>query len=57
MKTDDYISRYEVTDMEISEQIHICEKLDKLQRIAYLLFMYVCVYLLYKWRRKLMINY
>ena len=33
MKTDDYVSRYEVVDMNKKQQVLICEKLDKLCEI------------------------
>ena len=33
LKTDDYVSRYEVAEMDKVEQILICEKLDKLYEI------------------------
>ena len=33
LKTDDYVSRYEVAEMDKAEQILICEKLDKLYEI------------------------
>ena len=33
LKTDDYVYRYEVAEKEITEQISICEKLDKVYRI------------------------
>lgn len=33
LKTDDYVSRYELTETDILEQISICEKLDKLYRV------------------------
>ena len=33
LKTDDYVSRYEVAEVDVSEQISICDKLDKLYGI------------------------
>ena len=30
LKTDDYVSRYEIAEIDMKEQISICEKLDKL---------------------------
>ena len=33
LKTDDYVSRYEVAEIDTSKQILICEKLDKLYEI------------------------
>ena len=33
LKTDDYVSRYEIVEADIEEQISICEKLDKLYGI------------------------
>ena len=33
LKTDDYVSRYEVVETDIDEQISICDKLDKLYEI------------------------
>lgn len=33
LKTDDYVSRYEVAEIDKTEQISICEKLDKLYGI------------------------
>jgi len=33
LKTDEYISRYEVVEIDIKEQINICDKLDKLYEI------------------------
>ncbi|MCU6763174.1 Type I restriction enzyme EcoKI specificity protein [uncultured Roseburia sp.] len=33
LKTDDYVSCYEVADIDIIEQVQICEKLDKLKEI------------------------
>jgi len=33
LKTDDYVSRYEVSETDITEQISICDKLDKLTGI------------------------
>ena len=34
LKTDDYVSRYEIVEADIEEQISICEKLDKLYGIT-----------------------
>lgn len=33
LKTDDYVSRYEVAEVDFSEQLSICDKLDKLYGI------------------------
>lgn len=33
LKTDDYVSRYEVVEIDVTEQILICDKLDKLYGI------------------------
>ena len=33
LKTDDYVSRYEVTEIDIIEQVSVCDKLDKLYEI------------------------
>lgn len=33
LKTDDYVSRYEVTEIDMIEQVSVCDKLDKLYEI------------------------
>ena len=33
LKTDDYVARYEVAEINVEEQISICDKLDKLYKI------------------------
>ena len=34
LKTDDYVSRYEVTEIDMFEQVSVCDKLDRLYEIV-----------------------